>query len=623
MYVSKYNVHFDVPSGKNIIFNCLSGALDFVNDDVLKILIEVEKDREIKDENNILEHLKSRGYIFTSEGEEAKALNKLFLEYNKFIKQVPDRFVLIPTYNCNLSCTYCYQKMIQKKSDIASFSLIDRMFSTIEKISSKKYESPIVMLFGGEPLLSNSKNREVIRYILNKCEDKNYPTKIISNGVNLIEYCDILSSYEVLHQVHITLDGTKSTHDSRRIFSNGRGTFDNITEGIDRALENGIRISIHVNLDEENIQNLPAFSEYIDAKGWWNNRYVDDAHLSTVQEGVCNGEISDSKVLKLTKLVFELQKDYPSVSNFRIDFGIAEMVKKLVYDEIGFIPRFKFCGANISMYVLDLFGDIYSNSKHITLGFDSLSLTYQTALILNNLDINTKDVTTSVLHDAFAAPLPEELNIIKRLSDICDKALLHAKEVIEPSIKECEIAGAIDKKLWESGITGFNSTTLVTSGPNSAFPHSITTQRKIQLGEPIIADISPMILSYEADSCRTFIIEPETKWKQRYEILSEIVNVALDTISPGVGVSEFENAVYQIFEKYNLPKYPHLTGHPIGGFRQPLITDSSTDIFKKNMVFVIEPAIYIIGEGGVRLECQFMVTSKGCELLESFPTEFT
>ncbi len=90
VYVSKYNVHFDVSSGKN----------------------------------------------------------------NKFIKQVPDRFVLVPTYNCNLSCTYCYQKMIQKKSDIATFSLIDRMFSTIEKISSKKYESPIVTSKGCELLES-------------------------------------------------------------------------------------------------------------------------------------------------------------------------------------------------------------------------------------------------------------------------------------------------------------------------------------------------------------------------------------------------------------------------------------------------------------------------------------
>jgi Xaa-Pro aminopeptidase len=46
---------------------------------------------------------------------------------------------------------------------------------------------------------------------------------------------------------------------------------------------------------------------------------------------------------------------------------------------------------------------------------------------------------------------------------------------------------------------------------------------------------------------------------------------------------------------------------------------ASTDILEEGMVFAIEPAIYIPGFGGVRLEDNLAVTRTGCENLCPFP----
>jgi len=60
--------------------------------------------------------------------------------------------------------------------------------------------------------------------------------------------------------------------------------------------------------------------------------------------------------------------------------------------------------------------------------------------------------------------------------------------------------------------------------------------------------------------------------------------------------------------KQSYPGYPHLTGHPIGGFYKPVIAEFIDYSLEEGMGFTYELAVYFLGKGGVRVELHVLVT---------------
>jgi len=61
------------------------------------------------------------------------------------------------------------------------------------------------------------------------------------------------------------------------------------------------------------------------------------------------------------------------------------------------------------------------------------------------------------------------------------------------------------------------------------------------------------------------------------------------------------------------------TGHPIGGFACPIIAPYSEDTIEEDMVFTVEPSIYIKGRGGVRIEHHVLAHRSKYEISDKFP----
>ena len=231
---------------KIVMLNLMNAAADILDLDTYDKLIN---NIDALDENTI-DKLKERKYVFDSDEEYDKFLSELNEKINEAEKNSPPCFLVIPTYSCNLKCTYCYERTykIDNVKEENLLGICDKQFEIIDNIVKKyKEKNPKfsnlkdirITIMGGEPLLKVNKN--IIEYIFNKVKERKYSVDIVTNGVELDSFMEILKQ-DCLDHIQITLDGSKEIHDKRRVYANGKGSFDGILRNIDIALKNNIKI---------------------------------------------------------------------------------------------------------------------------------------------------------------------------------------------------------------------------------------------------------------------------------------------------------------------------------------------------------------------------------------------
>jgi len=163
--------------------------------------------------------------------------------------------------------------------------------------------------------------------------------------------------------VQITLDGTPDQHDRRRIYADGSGSFAKIAEGIDLTLAQGARVSLRINVDRSNLEELPGVARELAARGWASHPGF-SAYTSPVRAG--NGKTDPGDTLStwdLDRELTRLRAEHPEVVTVsRPDEGLRARARS-IFDTGGeILPSLRpsFCGAHDRMYIFDPFGDIYS-----------------------------------------------------------------------------------------------------------------------------------------------------------------------------------------------------------------------------------------------------------------------
>jgi uncharacterized protein len=174
---------------------------------------------------------------------------------------------IVLSYDCNLQCTYCYQNDIKKITGHMTEKHIDNIDLFYDVLCShyqreKKYGS--ITITGGEPCLPQ--NRSVIKYILDKL--KSEKVNILTNGVNLLDFVDDFNGYNV--ELHISLDGTKETHERHRKTKASQSTYEKTVNAIKVALDRGFNITISSLFFIDAIEEYPAFFDLLESLGWPN-----------------------------------------------------------------------------------------------------------------------------------------------------------------------------------------------------------------------------------------------------------------------------------------------------------------------------------------------------------------
>ncbi len=192
---------------------------------------------------------------------------------------------------------------------------------------------------------------------------------------------------------------------------------------------------------------------------------------------------------------------------------------------------------------------------------------------------------------------------------------------------ETALAARIETELAAAGGESLSFEPIVGSGPNGAMPHHTHGDREIVAGEPVVLDFGTRIQGYPSDQTRTVVFdgEPSERFKQVHNVVRKAQQAAIETVEPGVTAGEIDAAARRIIEQAGYGEtFIHRTGHGVGlaVHEAPDIVAGSDRLLEANMVFSVEPGVYLPGEFGVRIEDLVVVTENGCRRLNTTPLEW-
>jgi Xaa-Pro dipeptidase len=213
-----------------------------------------------------------------------------------------------------------------------------------------------------------------------------------------------------------------------------------------------------------------------------------------------------------------------------------------------------------------------------------------------------------------------EIKLIKKACDIADMVMSEIPQVLSENMYEYEVAAEINFLLQKKGADRPAFNTISSFGKNSAEPHYSHGKNKLKINDFSLFDFGARYKRYNSDITRTFVFGKSNKLqKNMYETVLEAQKIGFEAIKTGVKANEVHESVKKYIDSTQFKdRFIHSTGHSIGlavhdggaGFS----SDSDIEL-RENMVFTVEPGVYMPGFGGVRIEDDIIVRKDGIELL--------
>ncbi len=214
---------------------------------------------------------------------------------------------------------------------------------------------------------------------------------------------------------------------------------------------------------------------------------------------------------------------------------------------------------------------------------------------------------------------PVEMEATRAMAATLARVWPTAVDLIRPGAVEREVAAELEYRLMQEGADQRAFDFIVASGPRSAMPHGVASDKAIGDGELVILDWGALGKGYHTDNTRTFIIgDVASELRDIVAICLEANRAAIDAVRPGVTMKEIDAAARGIIDAAGYgPQFGHGTGHGVGRdiHEKPTVSWRDETRAEVGMVFTVEPGIYLPGRGGVRIEDMVHVTERGCEVL--------
>ncbi len=269
----------------------------------------------------------------------------------------------------------------------------------------------------------------------------------------------------------------------------------------------------------------------------------------------------------------------------------------------------------------DLCQYIKVNFEIKTLGIDESKLNAGTWIKLRqNLSGKEPVAAASTLSRPRMHKDREEIELLRKAVAIAEEALQKSLPQLRPGISERDLATEIEYQIRRAGGEKAAFPLIVASGPRSALPHGVASERFINPGDIVTMDFGACYQGYHSDqTCTFFLEEPDHEVQKVYRTLYKAQDRGLKALATNITARELDRQVREVLVEAELNKwFSHGTGHGVGLeiHEAPSISQQSLDGYlEQGMVFTIEPGCYFQNRWGIRIEDMIYLGDKGAEKL--------
>lgn len=240
---------------------------------------------------------------------------------------------------------------------------------------------------------------------------------------------------------------------------------------------------------------------------------------------------------------------------------------------------------------------------------------------------------------------PIEIDLLQQACNITEKGFRRILEFVKPGVWEYEIEAEFMHEFLRNRSKGFAYTPIIASGNNANVLHYVQNNQQCNAGDLLLMDVGAEYANYASDMSRTIPVSGRFTKRQRevYDAVLHVKKEATKMLVPGNYWKEYhievgklmteqllklklidkadvqnENPDWPAYKKYFMHGTSHHLGldtHDYGILWEPM---------QPNMVFTVEPGIYIPEEGfGIRLEDDVVIQEKGepVNLMKNIPLE--
>ena len=265
--------------------------------------------------------------------------------------------------------------------------------------------------------------------------------------------------------------------------------------------------------------------------------------------------------------------------------------------------------------------------------------------VLNKYSNKKKERSNPILQRLRSVKDPIETKLIQQACDITNKGFRRILNFVKPGVWEYEIEAEFIHEFLINKSKKFAYTPIIASGNNANILHYIENNMQCKDGELILLDVGAEYANYSSDMTRTIPVNGKFNQRQKavYNSVLKVKNEATKLLIPGTDWAEYHKEVGRLmtselldlklldkadvqneskekpaYKKYFMHGTSHHMGldtHDYGLLGEPM---------EANMVFTVEPGIYLPDEGfGIRLEDDVVIQQTGgpINLMKNIPIE--
>lgn len=221
-----------------------------------------------------------------------------------------------------------------------------------------------------------------------------------------------------------------------------------------------------------------------------------------------------------------------------------------------------------------------------------------------------------------------EVARIEAACDIASAALAEVLPLAATGVSERTFAHALEDAMRARGASGPSFDTIVSAGANAALPHHRADHTPIALGDLLVIDFGCVVDGYCSDMTRTVVVgDAPAGWQaELVEVATAAQAAGVAAVRPGLGGRELHETCAGVIDARGMGElFTHGTGHGVGLqiHESPWAGPAATDTLVVGNVVTVEPGVYRVGLGGVRVEDTVLVTPHGCRPLTKTPKDLS